>query len=162
MKLHCVQEVQWDQTYGLVNVVEAVLRYVCVCVSVWKLRYWCPRKAENRPLLFLLQHIYPPMFVRADEGQHVSAGKTTAVFRLLRSLHLQTDNGITHQRSCSLFPILPWPLPAFVHIHHNNSPDPDSYRQAYPCFPPLSGERLNLDQNEKFICTEQLMAILIW
>lgn len=27
--------------------------------------------------------------------------------------------------------------------------------------PSLSGERLNLDQNEKFICTQQLMAALI-
>lgn len=74
----------------------------------------------------------------------------------------RTDNGITHQRSFSLYPILLWPLPAFVRIHHNNSPDPNLHHQASPCFLSLSGERLNLDQNEKFICTQQLMAILIW
>lgn len=120
------------------------------------------RKSENRSLRFLSQHIYPTMFIQMDEGEYVSAGKTTAVFLLLpRSVLSLTGNGITHQRNCFFYPILLWPPPAFVHIHHNNSPDPNLQHQPSPCLLFLSGERLNLDQNEKFIYTLLLIAILI-
>lgn len=63
-------------------------------------------------------------------GECIRAGKTTVVFLPFQSLLSLTDNGITHQRSFSLDPILLWPLPAFVHIHHNNSPAPSLRQQA--------------------------------
>lgn len=135
-------------------------RYVCV----WKLRHSCLRvgEAENRPLQLLLQYIYTFMFVEVGEAECVSAGKTALVFLPLQSLLSLTDNGITHQRSFSLYPILLRPLTAFVHIHHDNSLDPNLHQQASPYFLSPSGERLNLDENEIFICAQQVMAILIW
>lgn len=144
----------------------------CVCVCVCKLSCRCPRveEAENRPLLFLLQFVYASVFIRVDEGGSVLAQvKQPSYFFPFQSLLSLTDNGITHQRSFSLYPILLWPLQAFVHIHHNNSqPQVSASRLLIPRFPspplPLcvSGERLNLDENEIFISTQQLMAILIW
>lgn len=125
---------------------------MCVCVCV----------EAKTALQLLLLHIYPLMFIEVDEGECVGAGKTAAAFLPLQSLPSLTDNGITHQRGFSLYPILLRPLPAFVHIHHDNSPDPNLHQQASPCFLSPSGERLNLDENEIFICTQQLMAILIW
>ncbi len=59
-------------------------------MSVWE--------AQNRALLFLLQLIYPPMFMQVDEGECVGAGKTTVVFLPLQFLLLLTDNGITHKK----------------------------------------------------------------
>lgn len=87
---------------GLYGVCPRVRARVC------KLRYRCPRveDTENRPLLFLLQSVYPSMFIQADEGVCVTAGKTTVVFLPFQSLLSLTDNGITHQRSYSLYPIL--------------------------------------------------------
>lgn len=136
----------------------------CVCVSAWKVRYRYPRLGEagKRLLHFLLQFIYPSMFIQVDEGECVSAGKIAVVFLFLQSLLSLTGNIITHQRSFCLYPILLWPLRAFFHIQHDNSPSPSLHQPASPCFLSLSRERLNLDENEIFISTQQLMAILIW
>lgn len=69
-------------------------------------------EADRRPQIslsfffFFWQCVYPPMFIQVDEEECVSTGKTTTVFLSLQSLLLRTDNGITHQRSFCLYPIL--------------------------------------------------------
>lgn len=141
----------WMEYYIIWNVCVRVCVSTCMhaCVHV--------EVTDAGNCSFPLQYIYSSMFISG----WINMWMKGIVFLLCPSLLSWTDNGITLQRSFSLYPVLLWPPPAFVHIHHNNSPDPNLHHQASPRFLFPSGERLNLDQNEKLICTQQLMAILI-
>lgn len=66
----------------------------------------------------------------------ISVGTATIVFFSFQSL-LITHKGITHQRSLSSYPILLWPLPAFVHIQHNNSGPQAAASRLLPA-PPIA------------------------
>lgn len=163
MELDCVQEAHGDQAYALENVVDGVYGFIsCVHMCMEMAVRWRGRPSFFFFFFSLFCSVYTPMFIQVDEVECVSAGKTTTVFLSVQSLLLLRDNGITHQRSLCLYPILLWPLPAFVHIHHDNSSGPSLHQQASPCFPSVPRERLNLDENEIFISTQRLMAILIW
>lgn len=154
-ELDCAQEAPRDQTY----VLEGLL-YSIACVSVrgcWATDAF--RRAEKHTSAFFFPHLCP----QVDEwSMLVQVKLPPSTNSLRRSLLRRPDNGTVLQRSRLLCPILLWPPPAFVRIHHDISTDPNLHHQPSPSPPSLSGERLHLDQNEKFICTQQLMATLIW
>lgn len=127
---------------------------VCACVEAEVRRPGSGRGTKWVPAIsFVVRlsiHVYTSGWVEC-----VSACKTTVVFLPFQSLLLLTDNRIALQRRLFLYPILLWPLQAFVHIYHNNSLAPSLHQEASPSFLSLSRERLNLDENEIFISTHR-------
>lgn len=155
-ELDCAQVAPRDQTYVLED-----LLYSIACVSVhgcWATDAF--RRAEKHTSAFFF--FFPHLCPQVDEwSMLVQVKLPPSTNSLRRSLHRRPDNGTVLQRSCLLCPILLWPPPAFVRIHHDISTDPNHYHLPSPSPSSLYGERLHLDHNEKFICTQQLMATLI-
>lgn len=134
--------------------------FYSMCVCAWMLGYRCFQEGRKTHFcLFFSPHLCP----QVDEWSTLVQVKLPpSTNSLRRSLLRRPDNGTVLQRSCLLCPILLWPPPAFVRIYHDISTDPNHHHQPSPSPPSLYGERLHLDHNEKFICTQQLMATLIW
>ena len=135
----------------------------------WKaLRSWTKRAtlSNNKQKLYQLfpsSLPYAYMFIQLDEGECVSTGKTTTVSFPLQSLLPLTEIMELHIKEVS-----PWiqffcDLSQALFIFTTTTPQPRApIRQASPpCLLLASGERLNLDENEIFISTQQLMSILI-
>lgn len=85
MELDCVQEAQRNQTY--------VLEGLLACVS---------KATEGGKAKFRTSAGLFPVFTHASAGKNCRRAPSI----LLRSLLWRTDNGITLQRSRSLYPIL--------------------------------------------------------
>lgn len=124
----------------------SVISYTCVCV--WMLSYRCFQEGRKTHLclFFFFLHSCP----QVDEWSILAQVKLSLCpHSLHQSLLWPSDNGTVLQRGHSLYPILLWPPPAFVRIHHDNSPDPNLHYQPSASTPSLSGERLNIKFRSK-------------
>jgi len=76
----------------------------CVCVGAYKQRHLRVKEAEMDLCYFFCRSFIHPCLWRRIKEECFSAGKTTTVFLPFQSLPLLIDNGITHQRSFSVYP----------------------------------------------------------